>query len=88
MPSSPPVGIVPRVLRYLKSQQAVGTLVVHLWPSAHFGPLIGHKYGNYLVAHSIHIGKEVLNPGINSNLLLGCDLFTGNFIAFRLKFTE
>jgi len=31
---APPVGIVPRVLHNLKSQQAVGTLVVPRWPSA------------------------------------------------------
>ena len=84
----PPVGIVPRVLHYLKSQRAVGTLVVPLWPSAHFWPLITHKYSSYLVAHSIHIGNEVLTRGRNLNSLLGSDLFTGNIIAFRLKFTE
>ena len=32
----PPVGIVQRVLHYLKCQHAVGTLVVPLWPPAHF----------------------------------------------------
>ena len=32
----PPVGIIPRVLHYLKSQQAGGTLVVPLWPLSHF----------------------------------------------------
>ena len=37
-----PVGIIPRVLHYLKSQQAVGTLVVPLWPSSHLWPLIAH----------------------------------------------
>ena len=84
----PPVGIVPGVLHYLKSQQAVGTLVVPLWPSAHFWPLITHKYSSYVVAHSIHIGKEVLTRGRNPNSLLGSDLFTGNIIAVRLKFTE
>ena len=31
---APPVGIVPRVLHNLKSQQAVSTLVVPRWPSA------------------------------------------------------
>lgn len=36
----PPVVIILRVLHYMKSQQAVGTLVVPLWPSAHFWPLI------------------------------------------------
>ena len=84
----PPVGIVQRVLHYLKSQQAVGTLVVPLWPSAHFWPLITLKDSSYLVAHSIYIGKEVLTHGRNPNSLLGSDLFTGNIIALRLKFTE
>ena len=65
----PPVGIVPHVLHYLKSQQAVGTLVVPLWPSAHFWPLITHKYNSYLVDHSVHIGKEVLTRGRNPNSL-------------------
>ena len=83
-----PVGIIPRVLHYLKSQQAVGTLVVLLWPSSHFWPLIAHKYNRYLVAHNIHIGNEVLTHGRNFNSLLGSDLFTGNIIAFRLKFTD
>ena len=55
----PSVGIVPRVLHYLKSQRAVGTLVVPLWP------LITHKYSRYLVAHSIQIGNEVLTHGRN-----------------------
>jgi len=32
----PPVGIVLRVLHYMKCQHAAGTLVVPLWPSAHF----------------------------------------------------
>ena len=71
----PPVGIIPRVLHYLKSQQAVGTLVVPLWPSAHFWPLIAHKYSPYLVAHILHIGNEVLTLGRNFNSLLGSDLF-------------
>ena len=87
-PVVPPVGIVPRVLHHLKSQQAVGTLVVSLLPSAHFWPLITHKYSSYLVAHSIHIGNEVLIRGRNLNSLLGSDRFTGNIIAFRLQFNE
>jgi len=84
----PPVGIIPRVLHYLKSQQAVGTLVVPLWPSSHFWPLIAHKYSCYLVAHTIHVGNEVLTHGKNFNSLLGSDLFTENIIALRLKFTD
>ena len=80
----PPVGIVPRVLHYMKCQHAAGTLVVPLWPSAHFWPLIMNKYNNYLVAHR----EEVLTRGRNPNLLLGSDHFTGYIIALRVEFTE
>ncbi|CAH3023385.1 unnamed protein product [Porites evermanni] len=69
----PPVGIVPRVLHYLKYQQAVGTLVVPLWPSAHFWPLITHKYSSYLVAHIIHISNEVI---LSSNSWKGSQQFS------------
>ena len=56
----PPVSIVSRVLHYMKWQNAAGTLVVPFWPSAHYWPLIMHKYGDYIVAHAICAGKEVL----------------------------
>ena len=63
-------------------------LVVPLWPLAHFWPLIAHKFSRYLVAHTIHIGNEVLTHGRNFNLLLGSDLFTENIIALRLLLVE
>ena len=84
----PPVGIVPRVLHYMKCQHAASTLVVPLWPAAHFWPLIMNKYNNYFVAHSIHVGKEVLTRGRNPNSLLGSAHFTGYIIALRVEFTE
>ena len=85
----PPVGIVPRVLHYMKCQHAAGTLVVPLRPSAHFWPLIMNKCkNNYFVAEGIHVGKEVLTRGRNPNSLLGSDHFTGYIIALRVEFTE
>ena len=56
----PPVGIVPRGLHYMKCQHAAGTLVVPLWPSAHFWPLIMDKYNNYFVAHVFMSGRRSL----------------------------
>ena len=84
----PPVGIVARVLHYMKSQDAAGTLVVPFWPSAHYWPLIKHKYGDYVIAHAIRAGKEVLTHGRNHNSLLGSHQFTGFIIALRMEFTE
>ena len=57
------MSIVSRVLHYMKWQNAAGTLVVPFWPSAHYWPLIMHKYGDYNVAHAIRAGKEVLTRG-------------------------
>ena len=88
MPSSPSSWYRPTRIALFESQQAVGTLVVPLWLSAHFWPLITHMYSSYLVAHSIHIGNEVVTRGRNLNSPLGSDFFTGNINAFRLKFTE
>lgn len=84
----PPVGIVARVLHCMKSQDAPGTLVVPFWPSAHYWPLIKHKYDDYVIAHAIRAGKEVLTHGRNHNSLLGSHQFTGFIIALRMEFTE
>ena len=83
-----PVGGVARVLHYMESQNASGILVVPFWPSAHYWPLLMHKYDNYLVAHAICAGKEVLTHGGNHNSLLGSHQFAGFIIALRMEFTE
>ena len=84
----PPVCIVARVLHYMKAQNASGTLVVAFWPSAHYWPLIMHRYGNYLIADAIRRGKEVLTHGRNHNSLLGSHQFASYIIALRMDFTE
>ena len=84
----PPVGIVARVLHYMKYQDASGTLVVPFWPSAHYWRFIKHKYGDYVIAHAIRAGKEVLTHGRNHNSLLGSHQFTGFIIALRMEFNE
>ena len=67
----PTVGIVACVLHYMKSQDASGTLVVPVLPLAHYWPLIKHNYCDYLIAHAIRAGNEVLTHGRNYNSLLG-----------------
>lgn len=65
----PTVGIVACVLHYMKSQDASGTLVVPVLPSARY--LIKHKYCDYFIAHAIRAGNKVLTHGRNYNSLLG-----------------
>ena len=82
------MGIVAHVLHYMKSQDASGTLVVPFWPSVHYWPLIKHKYCDYVIAHAIRAGKEVLTHGRNHNSLLGSHQFVGYVIALRMESTE
>ena len=91
----PRVSIVSRVSHYMKWQSAAGTLVVPFWPSAHYWPLIMHKYGDYIIAHAVRAEKEVLTHGKqtkqkkrNHNSPLGSPKFTGYIIAVRMEFTE
>ena len=67
----PPVSIVSRVLHYMKSQNAVGIVVLPFWPSAHYWPLLTSKYLKYISAYSMHIGNQSLIHGRNLNSLLG-----------------
>ena len=82
------MGIVARVLHYMKSQDASGTLVVPSWPSVHYWPLIKHKYCDYVIAHAIRAGKEVLTHGRNHNSLLGSHQLVGYVIALRMESTK
>ena len=56
----PSVSIVPRVLHYMKSQNAVGTVFLPFWPSAHYWPLLKNKYLKYIPGYSMHIGNQSL----------------------------
>ena len=44
----PPVAIVARVIHYLSLQKATVTLVVPLWPSYSFWPLLTSKYRSFI----------------------------------------
>ena len=44
----PPVSIVPGVLHYMKSQNAVGTVFLPFWPSAQYWPLLTNKCLKYM----------------------------------------
>lgn len=83
-----PVSIVSKVLHYMKSQNAVGTVVLPLWPSAHYWPLLTNKYLRYISAYSMHIGNQSLTHGRNLNSPLGSKDFKGHVIAVRMKFLD
>ena len=82
----PPISLVPRVLHYLSIQKARATLVVPLWPSSSFWPLITSNYGQFIKGHLIEDGAMALTHGINRNSLLGSRYFSGKVVAIKLEF--
>lgn len=82
----PPVSIISRVLHYLRNQRAKATVVVPLWPSANYWPLVVSKYQRFIIDYKTFNGKHVLQHGRNENALLGSKRFRGEVIAIRLNF--
>lgn len=74
---APPLIIVARVLQYMNSQEAVGTLVVPHWPSTAFWPILVGKFKQFAKGYKNFKGNLVLIHGRNSNFLLGSTCFRG-----------
>ena len=84
----PPVSIVSRVLKHLKTCKAKGTLVAPYWSSASFWPLLKREFSHYVKDFLIVKGNKVLRQGFNENSLLGSENFEGNMLAVCLDLTE
>ena len=72
----------------MKSQNAVGTVILPFWPSAHYWPLLTNKYLKYISGYSMHIGNQSLAHARNLNSLLGSKRFKGYVIALRMEFLD
>ena len=84
----PPVSIVSRTLHYLFHQKTNATVVIPLWQSANYWPLITSTFTQYIAGSQTFKGKDVLAHGRNTNSLLGSDRFQGDIIALRMVFAE
>ena len=84
----PPVSIASRVLHYLFSQKTNATVVLPLWKSANYWPLIASKFRQYITGSQTFTGNKVLTHGKSTNLLLGSSRFHGDIIVLRMTFAE
>ena len=84
----PPVTLAARVIQYLSLQKVRATLVVPLWPSSAFWPLLISKYRPFMKGCLVRNGTEALTLGRNLNSFLGSPRFTGEVVAFRFKFCK
>ena len=82
----PPVTLVARVIHYLRLQKAVATLVVPLWPSSSFWPLLTSKYRSFVKGCFRLNASQALTLGRNLSSFLGSPRFTGEIVALRFEF--
>ena len=77
----PPVAIIGRCLEHLVRCRAKGVLVVPLWQSAFFWPLLSEVYFQFIVDTLTVKGRSVLCWGHNKNSLLGSPQFESNVLS-------
>ena len=82
----PPVSLVVRVIHYLSLQKAMATLVVSLWPSSSYWPLLTSKYRSFIKGCFTQNASQALTMGRNLSSFLGSPCFTGEVVALRFEF--
>ena len=82
----PRVSLIACVLHYLSLQKARATIVIPVWPSSSFWPLLTSQYKPFMEGCFQKNGSEALTLGRNLNFFLGSVNFTGNVVAVRLEF--
>ena len=82
----PPVSLVACVVHYLSPQKAMATLVVRLWPSSSFWPILTSKYWLFIKGCFTLNASQALSLERNLNSLLGSPRFTGEIVALRFEF--
>ena len=83
----PPVALVARVIHYLSLQKAMANLVVPLWPSSSFWPLLTTKYRSFIKGCFTLKASQALTLGRNLNSFLGSPRFTGEIVALGFEFS-
>ena len=80
----PPVAVIGRTLEHLFRCRARGVLVVPLWKSAFYWPLLLGFFSQFVVDSLVVKGKRVLVQGRNQNSLLGSEEFESDVIALLI----
>ena len=77
--------LIARVLRYLKVQKPLATLVIPFWPSSSFWPLITCTYAAVQI-YVLEGGCRAHVQDRNTNSLLGSKSFRGQVAGIRFDF--
>ena len=88
----PPISLIGRVLKHMSDCKALGTLVVPLWKSAYYWPLLS-KDGTHLnsfVSHWLYLPNrpDLFVRGKAKNKLFGTKAFKSRCLALRVDFAR
>ena len=88
----PPIGLIPRVIRHAQGCVAKGSLIVPLWPSAPFWPLIcpyntGHFSPFIKECRELHLGESLFLPGLSGAVLFNGEVPNTKVLALRCNFS-
>lgn len=82
----PPVCIIPRVLHYMRQCMAVGTLILPLWKSASFWPMLCPRGEGFITQVKEYIflptEKEYYTAGKSRKVIFGNSNLPFNMLAF------
>ena len=86
---APPMALIPRVLRHAQACAAEGTLVVPVWPSAPFWPLLcpsGGKFAAFVVGQKdLPLSDTLFVPGPSRSVLFGGTTPNTRVLALRVS---
>ena len=82
----PPIGLVPKALYHARICRCKVVLVVPMWSSSPFWPILKNTYSHAINDLMVVKGSNVLCQGLNKNSIFGSNSFQGNVMAIHLEF--
>ena len=83
----PPIPLISDTLNHARLCKGRGTLIVPLWPTASFWPVLMGDFEQYIADLLVVKGTSVLLQGKNTKSIFGSNSFQGKMIAIKLEFT-
>ena len=84
----PPIYLISKTLKHVRASRAVATLLVPVWPSASFWPLLFSKYSplSVMVTDSVSFSNcsDIFVHGRNHKSIFGSRLFKSSVLCVRL----
>ena len=83
----PPIPLISDTLCHARLCKGRGTLIVPLWPTSSFWPVLMGDFDRYIEDILVVKGTNVLLQGKNTKSIFGSNSFQGHMIALKLDFT-